>query len=221
MSQNKLRVDRPNQIGYRAQLSNAFMGTLIPDIKFTHDASASIITMKYYRRMAYAAAWLPTCIFSGCGAGGNLETQQLASATIIKHGQPLPDHSSLPKPLLLIVEPEALSHFPAGMEGGKNGGIRCVIRVEVPPGGKVPEAIIVQIMSGRMLAGSNVATIKQKLSHNAWLLEGRLESPSRRGSYLIRAEGIQTLIVEGKVGEPESVRNITRVYSNNIPISID
>ncbi|WP_406697344.1 hypothetical protein V5E97_00725 [Singulisphaera sp. Ch08] len=130
------------------------------------------------------------------------------------------EHSTLPKPLLKIVEPKAGRRYSVGVEGKQDEGIQCIIRVEVPQGGKVPEAVIAQLLSGGLLSGSSIMNIKEKDGPNTWVLEGTLSVPARIGNYKIRAEGIQTLIVENEKGESEVPHKITRVQSPEIEIKV-
>ncbi len=166
------------------------------------------------------SAWLCSCVFAGCGSGDGVGLHQLSNATVVKAGDPFVEHSALPQPVMQITDPKAGASFSVGPARNADDLVHCLVRLEVPKGGKTPEALSLQLLSDGSLAGSSELLIKEKLSDSVWILEGDLQPPARKGRYKLRAEGIQTVIVEpGKSGSAPS-HKITRPRSPELEIRI-
>ena len=112
-------------------------------------------------------------------------------------------------PILKVTRPAA------GWEVQRGAPIDFLVEVEVPEGGRMPEAVNVNIIRG----GSGVGELKSKGERRATLAV-RLTAPLFVGSYAVEAEAIQTVFTEPKPGGGSPKAETTRTYSPKVSFEV-
>lgn len=112
-------------------------------------------------------------------------------------------------PILRVVRPVE------GWEVQRGAPIDFVVEVEVPEGGRMPEAVNVNIIRG----GSGVGEVKSKGERQATLAV-RLTAPLLVGSYTVEAEAIQTIFTEPKPGGGSPKAETTRTKSPTVAFEV-